>query len=148
MVVAAAGSHKDHLDRDALVSLIGQTQSPVALVYGDGAYDFKSCYKAIYDKGAKPVIPPKQRAVVHKQVFMQSRNRNIKQMRKVGLEKWKQKSGYHRRSLVETAFYRLKRIFSDKLRSKAAESQDSEMLIRCEALNRMTSLGMPDSYAA
>ena len=56
---------------------------------------------------------------------MVSRNRNIKQMRKLGLGKWKRKSGYHRRSLVETAIYRLKKIFSDKLRSKRTERQDA-----------------------
>jgi hypothetical protein len=79
---------------------------------------------------------------------MQSRDRNIKQMRKLGLVKWQRKSGYHRRGLVERALYRLKRIFSDKLRPRRGESQDVEMMIRCEALNRMTSLGMPESYAA
>jgi len=148
MVVAASGSHKDQLDRDSLADLLSEVDEPVGLVYGDGAYDFKVCYKAIYSKGAEPVIPPKQRAVPHKQVFMQSRNRNIKQVRKVGLVKWKRRSGYHNRSLVETAFYRLKKIFSDRLRSKRVEAQDVEMIVRCEALNRMTSLGMPDSYAA
>jgi hypothetical protein len=37
---------------------------------------------------------------------MQSRKGNIKQMRKLGVERWKAKSGYRRRSLVDSAFYR------------------------------------------
>lgn len=134
-------------DRQAVPELLKQVEAPVAAVYGDGAYDFKVCYEAIADRGAKPVIPPKQRAVLHKDNCMKDRNQNIKQMKKAGLEKWKMRSGYHRRSLVETAFYRLKTVFSDKLKSKSTQSQDSEMMIRCTALNRMTSLGMPDSYA-
>lgn len=148
MVEAAWGSHKDLLDREALPELLRQVEAPVREVCADGAYDYKICYKAISEKGGEAVIPPKLRGVLHKQEWMQSRNQNILQMRKVGLEKWKNKSGYHRRSLVETAFYRLKKIFSDRLRSKRTDSQDCEMMLRCAALNRMTQLGMPDSYAA
>jgi hypothetical protein len=147
LVVSAVGSHKDLLDRDALAELFDQTEPPVKAVYGDGAYDYKVCYKAIYERGGGAIIPPKQRGVLHKQEWMAGRNRNIKQMRKLGLVKWKRKSGYHKRSLVETAFHRLKKVFSDRLRSKRTDNQDTELLIRCAALNRMTNLGMPDSYA-
>jgi IS5 family transposase len=147
LIHSAIGSHKDLLDRFAVADLLDQIDSPLAAVYADGAYDYKVCYKAIYERGAEAIIPPKQRGVLHKQEWMVSRNRNIKQMRKLGLIKWKQKSGYHKRSLVETAFYRLKKIFSDRLRSKRVDAQDAEMMIRCAALNRMTILGMPDSYA-
>lgn len=147
LIVSALGSHKDLLDRNAVAFLLNQIESPVAAVYGDGAYDFRDCYKAIFEKRAEPVIPPKQRAVLHEQTFMKGRNQNIKQVKRLGLAKWKKRRGYNRRSLVETAFYRLKRVFSDRLRSKRADSQDAEMIIRCEALNRMTRLGMPESYA-
>ena len=148
MIMAATSSHKDLLDRTAVAQLLEQIEAPVAAVYGDGAYDFRACYEAIYERRAKAIIPPKQRAVPHKDACMQARNQNIKRMRKLGLKRWKQKSGYHKRSLVETAFYRLKKVFSDRLRSKRTDSQDAEMMIRCAALNRMTGLGMPDSYAA
>lgn len=79
---------------------------------------------------------------------MERHNQNIMQISRLGLEKWEKKICYHRRSLEETAFYRLKKIFSDRVRSKRADSPDVEMMIRCEALNRMTILGMTDSYAA
>lgn len=147
MIVSGVGSHKDLLDRFAVADLLDHVPSPVAAVYADGAYDYKVCYKAIYERGGEAVIPPKRRGVLHEQEWMAGRNRNIKRMRRLGLEKWKQKSGYHKRSLVETAFHRLKKVFSDRLRSKRTDAQDAEMMIRCEALNRMTILGMPDSYA-
>jgi len=67
-------------------------------------------------------------------------------LKKEGRKKWKKQIGYHRRSLVETAFFRLKTIFSDKLRSRREDRQATEMGVRCGALNRMTELGMPDSY--
>ena len=147
LVVSAVGSHKDLLDRDAVAELLDQAEPDVKAVYADGGYDYKVCYKAIFERGGEAIIPPKQRGVLHSQEWMASRNRNIKQMRKLGLDKWKPKSGYHRRSLVETAFHRLKKVFSERLKSKRTDSQDAEMLIRCAALNRMTILGMPDSYA-
>lgn len=147
LIHSAIGSHKDFLDRFAVADLLDQIDSPLAAVYADGAYDYKVCYKANFERGGEAIIPPKQRGVLHKQEWMRSRNRNIKQMRKLGLVKWKHQSGYHKRSLVETAFYRLKKIFSDRLRSKRVDAQDAEMMMRCAALNRMTSLGMPDSYA-
>lgn len=147
MIVGGVGSHKDLLDRFAVADLLDHVPSPVGVVYADGAYDYKVCYKAIYERGGEAIIPPKQRGVLHEQEWMLSRNRDIKRMRGLGLVKWKRRSGYHKRSLVETAFHRLKKVFSDRLRSKRTDAQDAEMMIRCAALNRMTSLGMPDSYA-
>src|SRR4028118_1636403 len=57
-------------------------------------------------------------------------------------QRWKEESGYHRRSLVETAVFRLKTIFGDKLSSRGCEAQAHEIFLRCAALNRMTHLGM------
>ncbi len=54
--------------------------------------------------------------------------------------------GYHIRSLAETLMFRLKTIFGDKLSARLLETQTSQTLIRCLALNRMTHLGMPESY--
>jgi hypothetical protein len=43
--------------------------------------------------------------------------------------------------------FRIKAIFGDRVRSRLFQAQGTEILIRCAALNRMTHLGMPDSYA-
>ena len=51
--------------------------------------------------------------------------------------------GYHRRSLVETAFSRFKGIFGDQLFSKRFDSQEIELNIKSQVLNRMTRIGMP-----
>lgn len=39
-------------------------------------------------------------------------------------------------------------IFGEQVRARSFEGQAAQVLIRCAALNRMTHLGMPDSYAA
>jgi hypothetical protein len=51
-------------------------------------------------------------------------------------------------SLAETAVFRFKTIFSDKLRSRKIANQFNEMAFKCACLNRMTPLGMPDSNKA
>jgi len=58
---------------------------------------------------------------------------------------WKKLRGYHRRSLAETAMFRFKRFFGNDLRSRTLETQRAESRAKCEALNIMTRLGMPES---
>jgi len=50
--------------------------------------------------------------------------------------------------LSETGMFRLKTIFGDRISARTFENQRTQLLIRCMALNRMTTLGMPDSYVA
>jgi hypothetical protein len=42
---------------------------------------------------------------------------------------------------------RLKTIFGERLSARRLAAQTVEALLRCVALNRMTDLGMPSSYA-
>jgi Transposase DDE domain len=146
-VVATSITDKDVLDRRAVPELLSQIEGRVSQVLGDGAYDYAVCYEAIAGRGARAVIPPKARARLWGKPHSESRDENVEVMRRVGLEQWKQKADYHRRSLVETAMMRLKTIFSDKLKSRTFDRQEVEARIKCAALNRMAELGMPRSYA-
>ena len=137
----------EQLDRTAVSHLLKQTSAEIKYVCGDGAYDFEQCYRAIKQKEATALIPPRSDAVVRGKSPFEQRDENVRQIRKLGRKQWKRKSGYHTRSLVETAFFRLKTIFSDKLKSRTVERQKTEATLRCLALNRMTKLGMPHSYA-
>lgn len=58
---------------------------------------------------------------------------------------WKKLTGYHRRSLAETAMFRFKRLLGNDLKSKLLTNQRAEAIAKCEALNIMTKLGMPKS---
>ena len=71
------------------------------------------------------------------------RNEIIKEIEKKGRKKWKEQSGYHRRSLSETAMFRFKIIFGPQLYSRRFETQQSEVAIKVACLNIMTGLGMP-----
>ena len=50
------------------------------------------------------------------------------------------------RSLAETAMFRLKTIFGGELSARLLETQTTQAMIRCLTLNKMTYLGMPESY--
>ena len=45
-----------------------------------------------------------------------------------------------------TAFFRYKTIFAERLQTRTIENQLGEMLLKCAVFNRMTLLGLPDSY--
>jgi hypothetical protein len=146
-LTSALITDKDILDRTALPELLKEIEADVEYVCADGAYDFECCYRAIKSREAQPLIPPRRDAVVRGRNPFEQRDENVREIRKRGRAKWKKESGYHRRSLVETAFFRLKTIFTDKLKSRTTERQKVEATLRCLALNKMTKLGMPQSYA-
>jgi hypothetical protein len=58
---------------------------------------------------------------------------------------WQRRSGYIRRSLIETAMFRYKTIIGRRLHARTLPNQRSEVKIECDALNKMTALGMPIS---
>jgi hypothetical protein len=58
---------------------------------------------------------------------------------------WQRRSGYCRRSLVETAMFRYKIIIGRRLHARTLSNQKTEARIGCAVLNRMTGLGMPVS---
>ena len=74
------------------------------------------------------------------------RDQNLRRIRQVGRKQWKVGAGYHRRSLAETAVFRFKIIFGNTLSTRTLNRQITEARVKAAALNRMTQLGMPDSY--
>ena len=79
--------------------------------------------------------------------MFRDRDAAVLRAREVGRDGWKKEAGYHRRSLAETAMMRLKTVFSDKLKAREWRRQETELRVRCAAMNKMTSLRMPESYA-
>lgn len=149
-IEAAVVTTNDFKDSEILPDLLEQIDASLDQVSGDGGYDSHESYQLISDLGATPVIPPRIDAVINQHGNSSlpkfPRDETIRQIRKKGRKTWKKESGYHKRSLSETAMYRLKTIFSGVLRSKIFENQGTEALLRCSALNKMTHLGMPMSY--
>jgi len=136
-------------DAEAVPDLLEQEEGPVEGVEADGAYDRRPVYEALERRGAKAIIPPRRDAVIHRHGNTAgprlARDENLRRIRRIGRAAWKRESGYHRRSLGETAMFRMKTIFGDGIASRRAEQQAKEVGIRCRALNIMTHQGMPVS---
>jgi hypothetical protein len=52
---------------------------------------------------------------------------------------WKKLTDYHKRSLVETTFYRWKQLLGATLKSRISKTQAVEAKIKCQILNKMRS---------
>ncbi len=142
----------DTADCQMLAPLLDQLpkEQPVSHVSADGAYDKRICYRALRERGiAHITIPPQHNAKIwqHGNTGAErlTRDENLRRIREVGRRRWKIESGYHRRSLSETGMFRLKTIFGEKVSARTFENQRTQLLLRCKALNLMTTLGMPDS---
>jgi IS5 family transposase len=145
-VTAALITRRDVVDPRGLPKLLKQVEGIVERVYADGAYDSRECYRTLHRRGAEPIIPPRKGSTLWADEYLQGRNQNLRGVRKLGVKAWKKKVGYHQRSLVEAAIFRLKTLFADRLKSREGQRQATEVMVRCRALNRMTELGMPQSY--
>jgi transposase len=144
MKIAVELTQDDVGDVSEIVALLDQVASPVASVIADGAYDGETIYDAVTDRHPETdiIIPPRATAVPSTSGAPQ-RNQHIASIEKHGRIGWQRRSGYNRRSLVETAMYRYKTIIGRRLLTRTLSSQQREAKIGCNALNRMTSFGMP-----
>jgi IS5 family transposase len=138
-------------DAQVAPEMIQQVAQPIASVSADGSYDRHNVYAALAVQApqAQVNIPPRRDAKIwqhgncHQPAL--ARDENLRQIRQQGRKQWKVESGYHRRSLGETAMFRFKTIFGDHLSARGLETQSAQFGIRCRALNQMTHLGMPQS---
>ena len=118
-------------------------------VYTDGAYDTKQCHQVIADRQAHAVIPPRKNAKPWKDTKTSSLERNelLRTVKRLGRTIWKNWSGYHRRSLIETKMHCIK-LLGDKLRARNFQSQVNEIHARVAVLNKFTDLGRPHTQVA
>ena len=154
---AAGVSTPSITDGEMLPDLLAAESAPLRQVTGDGIYDEWRCWGAVAARPERPraVFPPPRPRTGPKRARIRQhgncrrrpldRDAHIRQIRRVGRRRWKQDVGYHRRSLAETAVYRLKTLFGPRVSARDFPAQAQEVFIRCAALNRMTALGMPDS---
>jgi IS5 family transposase len=151
-IVAAVVTTNNYHDSQLLPDLLSQVDEEIRQVSGDGAYDRRTCYEAIAEREAQASIPPQHNAKIwqhgNTKAERWARDENLRRIRQIGRAAWKRECGYHRRSLAETTMFRLKTLFSDCVPARSFAGQATQLLVRCATLNRMTQLGMPDSYVA
>lgn len=138
-------------DAEVLPDLLEQLEPEEALflVAADGAYDTPNAHDAIRKKHGRALIPPRAGTVPWpdtEEGTPHPRTEILRACAEQGEAEWKRQSGYHCHSLAETAMFRIKALFSQKLKNRGFAAQQAEAYLRVGALNKMTGLGLPDSY--
>lgn len=154
MVLTGAELSDDH----ALPQLLAQVPDPIERCIGDGAFDTSACYEACHARGIRLLTPPCRNAVAEppgqERDAMAPRNRAIERIQTLMQEgktldearkEWKNEAHYHERSLVETTMFRFKTIHGNRLFSRLLSTQQQEVTIKINILNKFTNLGMPNS---
>ena len=148
-LVAHALTTSEVHDGTELAGLLAGIEAPIAAVCADKAYDSFDCHAAILARGAQPVIPPRKGAAIRpppgRPDVPSTRGAAVARIAEVGRDAWKAESGYHRRSLAETAMLRYKTLIGPSLRSRAFDRQHVEVDVAVRCINRFTALGMPQS---
>ncbi|WP_321146018.1 IS5 family transposase [Aeromonas veronii] len=140
-IVAAEISLENVHDIEVLPTLLNPLRRKLGRVDADGAYDSKASHQLILRKGATACIPPRKSAGLWKKGH--ARNDAVLVMRKEGLAYWKKISGYHRRSLAETAMYRFKQLLAGKVSLRNYNGQVGEVMAYVSAINKLNTLGLP-----
>jgi hypothetical protein len=148
-IQAALVSEPGVTDAEAVPDLREPVDNPLEAAEADGAYDQELVYDALERRGARAVIPPRRDAKIRRHGNTAGprldRDENLRRIRQIGRKAWKEESGYHVRSLGETAMFRRKALFGDEVSSRGSAQQATEMGLRCRAMNIRTHQGMPQS---
>lgn len=124
----------------------------LSCILGDGAYFARNTLNIASSLGVDLIAPPHKNAKLHKNMKRyvlydtpgwEKYNNVVREVMRVGLKQWKIDTGYHRRNLVENAFYRLKAIFDDKSHYRTTSNQRTEQMIRAKIINKFNELGLP-----
>jgi len=134
-------------DADQVQDLLDQVPAPIDTFYGDSAYDKWKVYDKLADQDVQPIIPPQRNAKIKQHGNASAaplpRDEAIRGIRRRGRKAWKRATGYHRRSLSETAMHRMKSCFGNHLKNRELTNQRTEARLRSKILNRFTHLGLP-----
>lgn len=140
-IIAAVVTDEYKADCVVLPDLVKRSPRSVRKISTDGAYDKKTVYEFLSQHHLDSCIPPRRGACLRQEDCFDTRNQNILAIRGLGNDEdafslWKKLTGYHQRSLVETAFSRLKMLFGDRVNNKTKSNQNAEIIFRLHALNR------------
>ncbi len=144
-IICADLSLNNVTDSEAFPGLIRQTHRKIKAAAADGAYDTRLCHDELRRKKISALIPPRKGAGYWPGEYA-DRNRAVANQRLSGSNaRWKWATDYNRRSIAETAMYRVKQLFGGSLTLRDYDAQVAEALAMVHALNKMTKAGMPES---
>ena len=110
----------------------------IAKAIGDGAYDTRSNFHYLAEKGIEPVIKVRRDAssraggCVPRKLVAQEYLRDP--------EGWKRRHGYGQRWMVETVFSTFKRTFGEYVSAKTMHNMANEIILKASLYNLLTGL--------
>ena len=134
-------------DDQQVKPLLEQIDEEIDRFSADGAFDETPIYNAVtaHSPNVDIVIPPRENAVESKEAAP-GRNRNVIEIKTGGRMQWQKNREYGRRNYAELGMQRYQRTFGDTMHARDFSCQQQEAMLASGALNKMTSLGMPQSY--
>lgn len=145
MIEMAIVSRSNDHDSSFLTPLLDEAgPERVSMVAADGAYDSRRIYKYLLSNGIRDIrIPPPENAVFWDAAVVGAdvRNEAVSQVDHYGRKEYKKRTGYHVRSLVESAMLQLNRLTGSRAKNRSPEGIQAEVLAACVVLNKQTSLG-------
>jgi IS5 family transposase len=151
-IIAHELTDDDTSDAAMIGGLVASSGGNVRRVIADGAYDGAPVYQAI--RAARPersppriVIPPGKASIPARQEPHggSERERHAAEIAARGRMPWQKRHRYGKRSLVETAISRIKRINGGRLTSRTFGAQQNEVAIHITIANRNMTLARPVS---
>ena len=144
-IVAFDLTDKDVDDASHAKPLLDQLTEVPASFIADGAYDRIAVLDAVLARNpsASFIVPPCKGAVPGPSAATSptQRDRHVLWVEEHGRMNWQKTSGYNKRSKVEAAISRYKRVIGDTLKSSNDARRATEVAIAVKSLNRMRDLG-------
>jgi hypothetical protein len=128
------------------VTLIEAVDSEVSSVTADAAYDTVAIYETAMARGAPVVVPPARTASLSPHGQAVPCSRSVRRVQMLGRRRWTKASRYPRQARVDNVVFRYKLIIRPGRRARTEPGQQTEALLACNVLNRMTELDRPASY--
>jgi len=108
-------------------------------VYADGAYDSRDNFNFLNEEGIEPIIKTRKNASTRAR-GSPARAEKVREVRKIGYERWKDKYRYGNRWAAETFFSGIKRTFRETSRAKSVEGVFQEVRFKFLFYNMLLSL--------
>ena len=108
--------------------------APIEKVLEDGAYDTYDNWESLDKKGIKPLIRLRKDAISN---GLNRRAREVRKIKKLGLDKWKEEESYGERWLVEIWYSVFKRRFGEHCSATKPENAIHEMLFKTMLCNQL-----------
>jgi hypothetical protein len=135
-----------------MCALLDQLNAAPASLIADGAYDRIAVHDAIIARNPNAlfIVPPCKGAAPGPTALTSptQRDQHVLDIDAHGRAKWQKASGYNRRSKVEAAVSRYKRVIGDTLRSRDDARRVPEVAIAVKSLSRMRELGQANFVRA